>query len=546
MLWLGAPLLLYGWSLTGPYVFDDLNLVIKSEHFANGARDELGLFRFAPTAEDWRAMRSRGTYPWWSPESKRMDFFRPLAEWSFYLDVRLFERNPFWPRIESLVLFLLALIAVRGLYVSLSGDAVQAGVATFFLGISQCLTQPATFLSNRSDLFVILGLALAAMAYVRMRKRGNGLWWLVGIVGFLMALAAKESGVAFAGVLVLFEAWTRWKPTREGHAQAKKQSLIFVLVIVLLAAIYLVYYVITRGGNIGTASGGDASGQVLKIVQTSLLYLAVWMAGAPIVLLGTAPPFVPWIVAAVGGVFTSVFAVLFWKRLGQSASSRFFLLWALVMMSPALLAFPEGRALSVAAVGWTWLLATMLMSPTSSRVENVTKHWLLLVNGIVGIVIAVSTIVVMNDTERNALASMRERVEGVAAADISGGLFLIMEASTPFETLCAGDRLQWISGATDVRVAFLTLAGANATIERAGVRQWLIRGSTPELFDSPTHRLTLGSAYEATVGQRFELRDFTIEIAELNDAGQVTALRLILIDNLPFEDVYTWPREMLN
>lgn len=545
LLWLGVPLLLYGWSVTGPYVFDDLNLVLNCERYAASERDELGLFRFAPTAEDWLAMRSRGTYPWWSPDGKRMDFFRPLAEWSFYLDVRLFGRSPLFPRVESLFLFAAALWLVRRLYLSVVDDPVQAGVATFFVGISQCLTQPATFLCNRSDLFVIIGLALAAMAYFRVRQQMRVGWFLVGAVGFAAALLAKESGVAFAGVVVLFELWTRFARPADGAIRSSKSSLLYVALIVGLAATYLAFYVTTRGGNIGTASGGDASGQLLKMLQTGLLYGAVWTTGVPVVLLGTAPAEIGWIVATAGGVYSLIVLVWLWRSISQQGV-RFFLLWSVVMMTPALLAFPEARALSIATVGWAWLLTHLLLTQSTSKPALLGKHWLLTVNGIVSMVVAVSTIVVMNQTERDARAAMRERIAGLSAAALSHDLLLIKEANDPFETLCAGDRLQWISGAKDVRVAFLTLAGADASLEKEGDRAWLVRGDAPELFDSPAHRLTLGSAYQPTVGHRFKLRDFTIEIAELDDEGLVTALRLMLNDDVAMSDVHTWPHDLLD
>jgi|GEM_PF-1959323 len=544
LLWLGVPVLLYGWSITGPYVFDDLNLVLNCERYAAGEREELGLFRFAPTAEDWLVMRSRGTYPWWSPAGKRMDFFRPLAEWSFYLDVRLFGRNPLGPRVESLLLFAVALLFVRRLYLAVVDDPVQAGVATFFLGISQCLTQPATFLSNRSDLFVIIGLALAAMAYFQMRQRMRLGWMLLGVLGFSIALLAKESGVAFAGVIVLFDLSNRVINRGSAASSTSKATLTYVASIVVLGAAYLAFYASTRGGNIGTASGGDASGQLLKIVQTGLLYGAVWTTGVPVVLLGTAPAAVGWAVAAAGGVLSLIVLLSLRPSLRQGPV-RFFLLWSVVMMTPALLAFPESRALSVATVGWACVLSHILLTRTSSKLALLGQHWLLNVNGIVSIIVALATIVVMNQTEYAARAAMRERVADISTAELSNSLLLIKEADDPFETLCAGDRLQWVSGASDVRVAFLTLTGAKATIHQENDRVWLIRGAAPELFDSPAHRLTLGSAFKPTVGHRFELRDFTIEIAELDEDGYATALRLILNGGISLDDVYTWPRDLL-
>src|SRR5438105_2251593 len=76
--WLG-PLLLHAWTLTLPFVFDDLHLLLKAERYWQGRCSDAGLFRFAPDEQSWRAFRSRGAEPWWAHEETRIDFLRPLA-----------------------------------------------------------------------------------------------------------------------------------------------------------------------------------------------------------------------------------------------------------------------------------------------------------------------------------------------------------------------------------------------------------------------------------------------------------------------------------
>src|SRR5262245_14309142 len=106
LFWLGGPLLLYGWTIIGLFLADDLHLLLKSERYLRGETSDRELYRFAKSDDDWNELRDRGTCPWWLPEKGRLDFFRPLSEASFLLDVRLFGRNVVGHRLVSLLTFL--------------------------------------------------------------------------------------------------------------------------------------------------------------------------------------------------------------------------------------------------------------------------------------------------------------------------------------------------------------------------------------------------------------------------------------------------------
>ena len=63
----------------------------------------------------------------------------------------------------SMAWFALALVCVRRLFLTASGgDETLSCMATFLFGISQTVAQPVSFISNRSDLMVIVGASLAA------------------------------------------------------------------------------------------------------------------------------------------------------------------------------------------------------------------------------------------------------------------------------------------------------------------------------------------------------------------------------------------------
>lgn len=543
--WLGGPLLLYLWTIPGPFVFDDLNLLRKTERFIEGKRDRLDLFRFAPTDEDWQTMRSRGTYPWWSPDSRRIDFQRPIPEWSFWLDVKLFGRNPIGPRIESLVLFAIALLLVHRLFVSAGTDSRRAGLATFFLGISQCLAQPVAFISNRSDLFVLIGVALAGDAYFRLRRRRSLRFGLIGIVGFALALLSKEPAVAFAGVIVIHALVAS---RRRDDLATSRPQMAYAVAIAAAAAIYLFWYAQSSHGAMGAL---DAE-WILARLRSLALYPTVWVIGLPIAILPHVFESADTYAVAAGILCWMAIAFVIYRQHREGRRSiLFFTLWTLIFMAPALLTIPESRALSVATVGWAWILAGLLMPSESSEPQSSgpsiwTRQWFLATNGIVSVCCCIGTLYMMQQFELEARDHLRRAVAQLESPLDDGDTLIVLEADTPFELICAGDRLSLVTSRRDVRAIFLTLRGADASVITNGTRTFMIRGVAPKLFDTPAHRLTLGAGYRPKVGDAFELVDLTFEVAELNDNGEVVELKLKVHDDVDMGRLKRFPADLFD
>ncbi len=546
MFWLGGPLLLTVWSLGGPFLFDDIPLLLKCERYIDGDVQHLDLFRFAANEADWQRMRDRGTYPWWAPEQHRIDFFRPLAEWAFYLDVRLFDRYAPGHRLVSFLWFALALICVHRLARLVSdGDSTRAGLTAFFFGISQTVTQPATFICNRNDLLVIVGVTIAASCYWSAGRRPRR--WLIPVaaLAFIGAVLSKESGVALAGILVLFA----WIDRRSGSItpRGRINQRILTATILLIAIIYVSYYLGTRASqfDMATAGAGTAA-TIIKAIQNAALYTAVWTAGFPISILIRSAEGPILVVTVVGLVGVVIVSRPLYRSVRGNRGSHFFLLWAGLFMLPALLVHPESRALSIATIGWAYLLAGILVPDSEDRPAGSIwlRQWLLAVNGIVSVCCAVGIILVSNRMETDARDRMLDYIQAQPRAIADGDALIVVEASSEFELLCAGDRLELLTNKKDVSVAFLTIPGAGAKVSSEDDHTLLLTSDSTQLFDSPTHRLTLGPAWKPRIGHTFKLRDFQVEIADLRKDGTVRALRVRLDDPLDAPRLHFHPQDL--
>ena len=560
--WLGLPLLLYVWTITGPFVADDLHLVLKAESYLRGESPAPGLFRFARTPEEWRLLRDRGDVPWWTPPVQRVDLFRPLAEWSFCLDMLLFGRNPTGHRLVSLAWFAIALICTRRLFLTACSDSARAGVATFLYGISQTLTQPATFICNRSDLMAIAGTTLAAGAYCHSIRRaegrpstaprdsppgetearsGLGLLLLAGIA-YAFGLLSKEMAVGLGVVVVAHEAVRhfRRRTSPDLPRPARHVPGMITLTLGAMAAAYVIFYAVTRPWHLGLADdAGRNNISALAAAPRALpLYIAVWTTGFPISALiqaGAVPVFT---VGAAGLLVLALGARHLRRLLRSDPAGGFFLLWAAVFLGIALLTIPETRVLSLATVGWAYFLSGLL----SSRVEQPPlvplwlRHWLFAVNGAVSICCAIAFARLQTTWEQQS----RQALAGYLAASKTplrdGDTLIVAQPQSEMELLFAGDRLEFVSGRRDCALVFLTLPSGGANLRWINDRSLKATSVQGDLLGSPTQRFLLGPGWKPVPGYKFHHRDFEAEVAAVSGDGRVQEL------DFRFKEPITSPR----
>lgn len=525
--WLGMPVLLYSWTLAGPFLSDDLHLILKSERYIRGETQHLNLMRFATSDDEWRVLRDRGTCPWWVPESGRLDFFRPITEWAFYLDVRLFGRNPVGYRMMSLAVFAIALICVHRLFRAAGADAIRAGTATFMLGISQTLTPPVTWMANRQDLLVVIGVTLAASAYWQSLKQPRQLQVIHAAAAFAFALLAKEVAIAFAGVVLFHELHRRnWKPSQllrhtSGH---------ITLVLLLISAVYLSYYAYSRPWAFGIGAGDGTPNQFNTRLPFSLLfYSSVWTLGFPVDILYNASPIQTGLLAGIATLLL-IMTVHYMRRSSRNDSAAlFFLLWAIFFVIPGLRSLTTGtRTLCTATVGWVYLAAGLLVP---SREEDVVvpiffRHVLYAANGIVSIIAAIITVLFMNHSELDARHRLSEILARQKDPLTRGETVFITQAHSSLEIMCAADRLEFMTGCRGVAVNYLLPPEVSATTEPIDSHTLLVSSTGNSLLGAPFHRLVRGPDWNLGVGQCFDLRDFSVQIDEISADGRVTRLRV--------------------
>jgi hypothetical protein len=279
----------------------------------------------------------------------------------------------------------------------------------------------------------------------------------------------------------------------------------------LVAVAYLIYYANAR--SIGADTGSDRLTMLAQFSRTLPLYLSVWMLGVPINLLIAAPDLITWTM----GICAIIVAILLIRRIGRISQDRvFFASWAACFLAMALLTNPEVRALSIATVGWSYVLASFLLgSDVEPQPESrflLLRHWLFTANFGISIACAIGIVLYSNHAERSAQAAIHGYLDHIGAPLKEGDVVIVGEPDSNLEIIAAGDRLEMISGARNVSLIYLMLHNATGGARLVSENMITTGASVGPLIDAQTLRLAMGRDYEPRVGDHFATNLFDAKV----------------------------------
>lgn len=540
--WLGFPLLVYSWTAVLPFWFDDLVLIEKSARYERGESDQLGLFRFATTDGEFQDLKSRGTLPWWTAYTNRIDYFRPAAERIIHAEWKLFQSHPAGYRIANLVWFALGLISVNYLFFLVGQDKLRAGLATFLVGVSQTAALPVTWISNSTDLFVLVAVSLSAAAYWKTIRQGRAVFIVPALIAFAFALFCKEAAISLAFIVAGHELIRRFQPS----AAYRRVTSFVGYGLLALALAYLVGYVSSRPWAMTMAGAGSGVGDLLYRYGTAiLLNLSVWTIGFPVdlLLLGTEGQRLA--LAAFAAVVTLFVAYGLRRTVAADTGAPFFLMWAMFFMAPSLAIHTSARTLFLATVGWAYILSAAMLPAKSPRAAPslALRHWLYVANITLGVGCGVGTVIVLNRAETKSRIAIQEAVSAQTPPLRAGDTLIIAEAPGSLGLVCAGDRVRYLTGLPDVGFSYLGLAGEGAAFSLEDAHT-LFMTTKSSLLAAPIQYLALGQKQPLRVGRRFPLKSFTAEIAALDETDRVKAVRFRFDRPLSAPDLHFFPASL--
>ncbi len=345
-----SPALALGWQLDDYIHRAALNGLPELSELE---RSPLELFEFVRGGE---TDLKHGLWPWWSAESLRLSFFRPVAGLSHWLDYALWPSSPAAMHLHSLFLFGLSVFAAAGLYRRLMGPTAVAGLAILLFALDDAHAIPAGWLANRNATLAALFGFMSLLAHDRWRRDG----WRLGAVAapacLLLAVLANEAAVGLGGYLLAYGLFLDRGGRRAGLvslAPCAATGLAWSAVYRLLGhgAAGSFYYIDPVG----------ATGDYLRAVVERLpvLVRAQWAIPAAdfdLVLSESMQSVAWWLSLTVTGVVVVLLAPL----VRRDATARFWAVGAALAVLPACATFPANRLLFLFGLGSMGLLGQLV------------------------------------------------------------------------------------------------------------------------------------------------------------------------------------------
>lgn len=374
----------------GPhFVFDDHVLALAARGqpaIAGLARNSWDLFTFTtgdPSRN--RELVDHGfMLPWWSDDTLKIAFFRPLSSLYHRLDYLSWPDSAQLMALHSLAWLMLTVALVACLYRALEVQRPLAAVASICYGLDDARGAVVGWISNRNALIATAFGALAMLAHYRWRGAAHQPSAWIGPACFFLALAAGELGLGtFAYVLAYAVFLDSSTPQRR------------VFSVLPYGAVLVVWSVI----YVHSGASVQASGTYISPLEDPARFLAVAPERFAALLAATLGPlpadvclmlghdrFAGW-ATLVGIVVLGALAALV-PLLRRDRIARFWVLGMVLSIAPVMATFPSDRLLMFASIGGMGLVARLVAPPLSGRPIAWTAKWVGLAFAIVHVGVA--------------------------------------------------------------------------------------------------------------------------------------------------------------
>ncbi|HOF41206.1 MAG TPA: hypothetical protein PLD73_14135 [Candidatus Hydrogenedentes bacterium] len=352
--------------MTG-YQLDDwlhhLKLSARAADMGDGAPSSAMFCLADGEPQHTRPLVQSGFLPWWTLDTVRLSFWRPLAVLTHVLDHSLWPDSYFMMHLHSLAWFGLAVLMAGMVYRRLLAPTWAAGLAALLFAIDDAHAMPAGWLADRSAAIALFWGLLALWSHMRWREEGRSEWLALSVSGLVLSLLSKEEGISTCAYLAAYAVFL--DPGRLTRR---------ILSLLPYAGVALIWRLLYQGlgyGVTGSASCCDpvsAPGQfaLLALCRAPVLFLGQW--GLPPSDLHLAlPEGGQWLLWFAGVLLFVVLAVVFVPMARTDARIRFWSVGLGLSLLAACASLPSDRLLLWPGIGACGLLGQYLHARAERR-----------------------------------------------------------------------------------------------------------------------------------------------------------------------------------
>jgi hypothetical protein len=140
-------------------------------------------------------------------------FYRPIPQWSMYVDIRLLDSTPSGSRAVNLALHAAVLAAAFTVARLLFNGTIAASFTTIAFALTPKAHPIAVlWMSARAELLMALFSLIAVAAWIRWSRGGRSVWLGLVFTGYSAALMSKEAAILLPLLFLLVPGTTRpWR-----------------------------------------------------------------------------------------------------------------------------------------------------------------------------------------------------------------------------------------------------------------------------------------------------------------------------------------------
>jgi hypothetical protein len=334
-------------SFRAPFFGDDYGIIALLNGVPATDGSWFDIYRFSSGDPEVIARRiTEGWLPWWTHESLRIGFLRPLASVLLAAQHSVFAENPLGYHVISFVLFAMLTVVV-GRFFAATVPSGAAALAVVIFALAEMHAEPATWLSNQHATLACLFGVVAVHLHVHGTNRRDR---LVAASAVLLSLLSGETAWQVVPYVFVFEAM-RASTWREKLRALRPWLVLLVVYVCCHAAL-----------GYGAAHTGVYSHPLGNLAE----YLRDVSRKGPLLLFLLVSGPVPGMISlAAAGVAAVLFCVWLWLSHSSITPDerrvvRWMLISSVLSVLPALGAPPSGRLLLAPSIGFAVTLGILL------------------------------------------------------------------------------------------------------------------------------------------------------------------------------------------
>ena len=446
---------LYGPSLFGGFILDDLRNLRLLRAYHVGEHESLGLYQFLSGGEHNRNLREAGGLSWWwVGDDLRYKHLRSVSEYYLYGEFLVFGDRALGYRLVGVALYAFGVLLVLRLFRLMSGDERLSRWGALVFSVAACHVIPVIFVSSHCDVIALVFACGSLLLAGQFAQRG-GSWRLgLALLGYGMGLFSKEAVLPVAALPLCL--WIVFR----GVPGAGRRTAISTTCFVFLALTWLAYYVV----------GGFGSNALMMQdpLHTPWEYLAA-LPGRAVLLLSTwlipVNPFLfrfhhGWsayltVYGVVGAIGLAILARMYWRRHRGDRGVVAMALWVLPFLPLLACTAPDDRVMMLPSIGFAFLGAVWMTRPRPDGSRRLRRFPFALFV-VVQMAVVLVTSGVMQFMELEARKHLRMMVAAFGREPEPGDHIFFLNTARSFEGLMTQDRLRRVSGTDRIRVSVLS------------------------------------------------------------------------------------------